>query len=161
MLEFGPTLFIQIVNFVFLLLILKAFLWKPLMETLEKRQKHIESQIKEAEGINEEARDLKARYEEQLAKAREEAQKIIREASQQAESLKEQIINEAKEEAARIRRQAELDAEAEKGKAMLEVKRYMADLVVSAAAKILEDSLDKATQERLMMEFVRKVPETN
>jgi F-type H+-transporting ATPase subunit b len=61
MLEFGPTLFIQIVNFVFLLLILKAFLWKPLMETLEKRQKHIESQIKEAEGINEEARDLKAR----------------------------------------------------------------------------------------------------
>jgi F0F1-type ATP synthase membrane subunit b/b' len=44
---------------------------------------------------------------------------------------------------------------------MLEVKRYMADLVVSAAAKILEDSLDKATQERLMMEFVRKVPETN
>lgn len=159
MLEFGPTTFIQIVNFIFLLWLLKLLLWKPLMETLENRQKHIESQVREAEGINEEARDLKSRYEEQIAQAKDEAQKIVRDAVAHSERIKEQLLNEAKDEAARIRKQAEQDVAAEREKAMVEMKRYMADLVVTAAGKILEDSLDKPTQERLMLEFVRKVPE--
>lgn len=159
MLELGPTTFIQILNFIILLVALRFILWKPLIEALGGRARHIESQVKEAEGINEEARDLKARYEEQMAQARSEAQRIIREAEAYAERVKGQLLKEAKEEAARVRKQAERDVAAEREKARMEVKRYLADLAVTTAAKVLEDSLDKPTHEKLMSEFVRKVGE--
>lgn len=157
MLELGPTTFIQIINFVLLMFILRALLWKPLMEALDSRQKRIEAQMKEAEGINQEARDLKTKYEAQMADARSEAAKVMRNAQLSAEQTKEQIVSEAREEASRILRAAERETRTEKDKAMGEVKRYLADLTVSTASKVLQDSLDKPTQEKILADVARRV----
>lgn len=157
MLELGPTIYIQIINFLVLLVLLKFLLWKPFMEALDARQSRIAAQVKEAEAINEEARNLKGRYEAQMAQAKDEAQKMIRDAVASAEKTREQIVAEAREESSRILRQTEREVQSEKEKAMSEVKRHMADLTVAAAAKVLQDSLDKPTQEKLMVEFVRRV----
>ncbi len=159
MLELGPTLFLQIANFAILMFLLSKIIWKPLMQALDGRQKHIATQIKEAEAINEEAKTVKARYEAQMAEARTEAQQMVREATTYAEQLREKLVTEAKEEANRIVRQAERDATLEHEKAMAEVKRHLADLTVTAAAKVLQDTLDQPTQEKLMADFVRKVGE--
>jgi F-type H+-transporting ATPase subunit b len=159
LLQLDPTLLVEIFNFLILLFFLRWALWKPLMQTLENRRNSIESKIKEAEGINEEAKDLKARYEEQIAKAKDEAQKILKEAASHGERLKEQILAEAKEEVSRIRKQAEQDIESEKERAVAQVKSYLVDLTIQSTRKILENSLDKGTQEKLVVEFMRKIPE--
>lgn len=159
MLELGPTTGIQIINFVVLLFILKALLWKPLMEALDTRHKHIETQVKEAEAINAEARELKVNYEAQIAEAYAQAEKIVREALAQAEKMKEQILAEAREEGSRTLRQTEREVHAQREKAMGEVKHYLVDLTVATASRVLQESLDKATQEKIMAEFVRKVGE--
>lgn len=160
MLELGPTTLIQIVNFILLLFILKALLWKPLMAALEARQNKIETEVKEAEGINREARELKSRYEAQIAQARAEAAAITRDAQAAAEKMREEIIAKAKEEGGRIVRQSEREAGGQKDKAMAEARRHLADLTVAAAAKVLQDTLDQPTQDKLMTEFVRKVADT-
>lgn len=159
MLELGPTTLIQIINFIVLLAVLKALLWKPLILVLEERKRHIKTQLEEAEAINEEARNLKADYEGKIAQAKAEAQKVIQGAMTQAERLKTQIQHEAREEAARIREQAERDVTTERAKALSEVKRYMADLAVSTASKVLQESLDRPTQDRLSSEFVKRIGE--
>jgi F-type H+-transporting ATPase subunit b len=159
MLELGATTYLQVINFVILVWLLTKIIWKPLMESLENRQKHIEGNVKEAEAINEQASNLKQQYEAQMTQAHGEAQKLIRDAQVQAEKVKEQILTEAREESSRILRQTERDAQLEKTKAMGEVKRYMADLTVATAAKVLQDTLDQPTQDKLLSEFVKKVGE--
>lgn len=159
MLEIGPTTVIQIINFIVLLVALRALLWKPLIQALQERQQHIRSQIEEAEAINAEAKRLKTDYEKQITQAKSEAQKLVQQGAAQAERLKAQMLTEAKEEAVRIRQQAEREASTERTKAMLDVKRYLVDLTVSTASKVLQDTLDRPTQERMMSEFVRKMGE--
>ena len=161
LLQLNPTLVIEIINFIILLFFLRWALWKPLMQTLESHSKSIAFKIKEAEGINEEAKDLKAKYEEQIAKAKEEAQKILKEAARHGERLKERILTEAKEEAASIRKQAELDVVSERAKAMAQVKTYLVDLTIQSTQKLLEDSLDKGMQEKLIFDFMQRIPETH
>jgi len=159
MLEIGPTAILQFINFLILLFILKKLLWKPLIESLDARQNRIATQVKEAEAINIEAKELKARYEAQIAEAKAERTRIIREATVTAETVKEQIVTEAREEASRVLRQAEREAVSERERAMAEVKAHVADLVVTAASKVLKDSLDRETQDKLMADFVHKVGE--
>jgi F-type H+-transporting ATPase subunit b len=161
LLQLNPTLVIEIINFIILLFFLRWALWKPLMQTLENRSKSIEFKIKEAEGINEEAKDLKVKYEEQIAKAKEEAQNILKEAARHGERLKERILTEAKEEAASIRKQAELDIASEKVKAMAQVKSYLVDLTIQSTQKILEDTLDRGMQEKLILDFMQRIPEAH
>jgi len=157
MLELGPTTFLQIINFVVLLVLLRFLLWKPLMEALQNRKNHIETKIQEAEAINNEAKTLRDRYEAQIAQAKSEAQALMNDASADAEKMRERLISEAKADAARILKQGERDAVLEKEKAMTEVKHHFADLTVATAAKVLKDTLDPATQEKLMADIVRKV----
>lgn len=159
MLELGPTTFLQILNFVVLLVVLRALLWKPLMKTLADRKHHIETRIREAEAIHEEAEHLKEDYEKRIAQAKAEAGEILKKMIAEAEKMKEQQIREGKAEVARIRKQAEQDVTAAREKALREVKNHVVELAITTASKILRDSLNHSSQERLMSEFIRKVGE--
>lgn len=159
MLELGPTTLLQIANFVVLLVLLKILLWKPLMEALEGRHKHISSQVAEAEAIHKEAQTLKQQYESEMSQIKSKALEVQQEAKTSAERAKEQILTEARDEAARLLKQAEREANSEREKAKVEVKRYLADLTVATASKVLKETLDEQTQEKIMAEFVRKVGE--
>lgn len=157
MFDVGPTLIVQILNFVVLLFILRMVLYRPLLEILNQRKETIESQVKEAEMINQEARDLREQYQQKIADAHKEAQKIIQDASVYADRMREELLLRAKEEANRIVLLAQKDVEQEKSKAFSEVRTHLAGLAVSIAGKVLEESLDPSVHEALVKDFIKKV----
>lgn len=78
------TIFAQIVNFLILILLLRHFLYRPVIATMDAREQEVASRLKEAEQkkrvAEQEAesyrrmiQDLEERREEMLARAREEA----------------------------------------------------------------------------------------
>src|SRR5258708_31401448 len=151
---FGWTL----LAFVILYFILKKTAWKPILKSLNEREKGISDALATAEKVKAEMAQLKNENEALLAKAREERALMLKEARE----TKDKIINEAKDqaklEAGKIITDAQAAIEQQKMAALTEVKNQVGTLVVEVAEKILRRELsNKAEQENYIRQLSNEV----
>ena len=102
---------ISLANLTILFLILKKLLFKPVKNVLEARQKTLDSKYEEADKSAAEAEENKKAWEEKLRNAEEEADAIIRTASEDAKNHSDRIVADARNMADGIVRQAKNAAE--------------------------------------------------
>ncbi len=96
MISFDPGLIIwTTIIFTLLLIVLKKFAWKPILNSVDERNKSIEEALKAADKAKEEMELLNADNERILTEARAERDELLKE----ARDIKNGIINEAKEKA--------------------------------------------------------------
>ena len=137
-----------VVAFVIVLLLLKKFAWKPILQSLNEREGHIANSIAAAEKVRAEMAQLKNENEALLAKAREERAQMLKEARE----TKDKIINEAKDlakiEANKIIVEAQAAIDTQKMAALTEVKNQVGKMVIEVSEKILRKELgNKESQE--------------
>ena len=137
--------------FSLLLILLKKFAWKPIMDSLREREQDISSSLAMAKQTKAEMKQLQADNEKLLQLAREERDVILNE----AKTTKDQIISEAKDkaqaEADRIVESARVNIENEKRAALTEIKTQVAELSIEIAEKVLKAELsNKAEQSKLV-----------
>ena len=157
---FNPwTALLIFCNFILTFLILKKFLFKPVKKMIDERQQEIDDLYAEGEAKRQEAEQLHAQYEEQLANARAESQQLLREANSSAQSQREEILREAKQEAGAIRDKAAADIELEKKKARNDVKDELSAMAVEIAEKIVAKELNASDQQELVEAFIRDMGE--
>lgn len=157
MVELNGTLIAQIVNFLILVGILTKFAYKPLMKTLEDRQKKIADSLDSAEREKQAAEQLKASYQQQLAEARAQAQAIVEKAEKLAEETKEEILKEARLESARILKNAQAEVARERQLALAQIKGEVVMLSMAAAAKIVDKNMDTETNANLVSNFIEQL----
>ena len=92
-----------------------------------------------------------------LAKAEEDAQKVITQGREYAENLKTQIIEESKAEAKKIVDDASKEIERKNIEAFNNLKGEVAAIAVQAAEKIIRSNLDKEKQEIIVNEFINEL----
>jgi F-type H+-transporting ATPase subunit b len=148
----------NLLAFVILYLILKKTAWKPILKSLDEREKGIADSLATAERVKTEMAQLKSENEALLAKAREERALLLKEARE----TKDKIINEAKDqaklEAGKIITDAQAAIEQQKMAAITEVKNQVGTLVVEVAEKILRRELsNKAEQENYIRQLSNEV----
>ncbi len=143
------TIFWTTIAFLFILLILRKFAWRPILTFLKEREFSIENALQTAEKARKEMSRLQLDNEKIIAEAKNEHDKILKEARE----IKESIIEEAKEQAVNESKQliekARIGIQNEKINAMKEIKNQVTILSVEIAAKILQKklSVDKEQQE--------------
>ncbi|MBO8129416.1 MAG: F0F1 ATP synthase subunit B [Peptococcaceae bacterium] len=157
MLEFNATFFAQLFHFVVLLVLLRIFVYKPVLNIIEERRKLVADNIASAEQQRAEAEKLKAEYEAEMQKAREEARNIIDRATKAAEEQAQEIIEQAKAEALRQKEAALSDIQREKDKAIAELRDQVASLAVLVARKVTRDGLTVEAHDRLVQDAVKEV----
>ncbi len=150
--------FWTLLAFVIVFLILKKFAWKPIISTLNEREKTIADSIESAERVKAEMAQMKSENELLMQKAREERSLILKEAKE----VKDRIIAEAKEqakaEANKIMIDAQAAIQAQKMAALTEVKNQVGKLVVEVSEKVLRRELsDKANQENYIQQLADDV----
>jgi F-type H+-transporting ATPase subunit b len=148
----------NLLAFVILYFILKKTAWKPILKSLDEREKGIADSLASAEKIKVEMAQMKNENEALLAKAREERALLLKEARE----TKDKIINEAKEQAKeegnRMIADARIAIEQQKMAALTEVKNEVGNLVVEVAEKILRRELaDKPAQENYIRQLSNEV----
>lgn len=136
------------VIFVLFWFLMSRFAFKPIAESLKKREADIQYSLDEAKRAREEMSHLQAENEKLLAQAREERSAILKEAKE----AKEEIIAEAKARAnAEYKRKVESaiqDIENQKLAAMTELQNRAGNFAILIAEKILRKELgDQAAQE--------------
>lgn len=149
----------QIINFVLLLFILRQFLYKPIVAMLDRRSEKIRTDLQEAEESRSKAEAARQEYEQQLEQARDERRSIVAQATEQAEKMKEEILSEARVEAAEIVSKAQDEMEFERRQVLRQAQDQIVDLALTAAGRVVGESLDEKAHRRLIQEFIGEVGE--
>ena len=97
MIQFNASLIYTIINLVIFYLLLKKFLFKPVMGIMEKREKMIADGLQNATDTQNEAKQLKADYEKALSGAKEQSSQIVDKAHAEAKKEYNRILSEANE----------------------------------------------------------------
>ena len=123
------------ITFLFLLLILRKFAWKPILGAVEDREEGIKSALASAENARKEMENLKADNERILNEARAEREAMLKEAREIKAKMIADAKGEAQTQAAKMIEQAQTAIESEKKAAMAELRNQVASLSVDIAEK--------------------------
>ena len=149
------------VVFILLLVLLKKFAWKPILNAVDERNESIDSALKAADKAKSEMENLTADNERILAEARAERDSLLKEARE----MKKSIVNEAKEqantEADKILTSAKEQISNEKMKAITELKNTVADLSIDMATMVLKSELKDADKQKQLVSKALKEAELN
>jgi F-type H+-transporting ATPase subunit b len=139
---------------VFLAILLKKVL-PPIVKSMDKRARDIQAALNVAEQVRAEAKEMIARHEESLEKARKEAASIIEEGKSDALRIKESIIQSARKDAEEIAGRARREIEQAKTAAVDELDRRSVQLAVDIASKLMQKTLDAGQHQDLIQERIR------
>lgn len=148
------TALFTLVNTIILILVMKKFLWKPVMKMITDRQKEIDDIYENADKTRQEADAMKAEYEQKLAEAAVTGEKLVKDAVARGQSREEEILRSANARADAILQKASEDIAREKRKAVNDAKSEIADLAMEIAGKVVGQSLDGKDQSDLVDRFI-------
>lgn len=143
--------FWQLLIFVGLVLLLRKFAWKPILDAVNSREEGIKSALNAAEEAKKEMQNVTADSERLLKEARAEREAMLKEARE----IKDKIVADAKEvakaEGDKMIQQAQATIESEKKAAIADLKDQVAALSVEVAEKLIKEQLaDKDKQLKLV-----------
>lgn len=145
----------QIVNFGILIILLRMFLYQPVLNMLNARKERIAQSMKDAERVSAAAREAEQEKAKVLEQARREAQEIRAQATRDAEKIAQDVRGRADQEATEIRMKAQADAVKQVELTLADANKQIADLAIMATEKLLGRELaNKAEQQRFVAEFL-------
>tara|TARA_B110001454_G_scaffold217698_1_gene243665 strand:+ start:680 stop:1177 length:498 start_codon:yes stop_codon:yes gene_type:complete len=151
--DFSPGLFIlQAVILLVLIVLMRKFAWKPILDSLQSREEGIQNALDAAEDAKKEMQNLNADNEKLLKEARSEREAMLKEARE----MKDQIVAAAKQDAQTIADDMVLQAKAtitsEKQAAMSELKNTVSGLALEIAEKVVKQELSNKDKQLELVE---------
>lgn len=154
--DFG-VMALTVVNFLLLVWLLHKFVWKNLINALEKREKQIADDKAAAAQARQEAQQIKTELDAKLQNIASEAAKKMQEAVALGNAQKDELLAETKKQAERLIAQAKEQIEAEKNKALADVRDQVVSTALLAAAKVTRRQLDQESAQSVVDEVLRDV----
>lgn len=144
LLAINPGLiFWTLVTFVILLLLLKKFVWGPVIDAVDRRETNLKALFDNAEKAQAEAKALLQQYERQLALARDEVNKILEEGRTRAAKSADQIVQRSRREAEEQLERARAEIDREREKATADIRDHVVKISLKAAERLIEQTLDE------------------
>lgn len=155
------TVIFQILNLLLLMVLFKKYLFKPVTEILEKRQAEIEGHYQEAQQAETDAKAIKADYESKMAGARQEADRVIKTATESANAMSASIVEDARTQADQLKRRAQTEIDLERRRAFDEVKGELSGIALDIASQVIEREVNEKDHEAFIDEFIKNVGEAS
>ncbi len=146
-------LFVQIFNFAIIFVVLRAWVYKPILGLLERRRTAIAEGLEDARIAAEARQNAEQEAEKVMADAQTNASQVMREANERAETQGKEVIAAAEAEAAKKREESLAEVESERERILGELRGQVGALAIAAAQKLINASLDEQRQRVLIDEF--------
>ena len=142
-------IFWQAVVFLLLLFALSKMAWKPILKAIKQREDTIQGSLDAADKAKQQMASRQADSEALLKEAREERDKILRDARDAAGKIHDQAQVDARKNADKIIEDAKLAIQTEKNAALRDVKEQVAVFSLEVAEKLMKKNLsdDKAQKD--------------
>ena len=132
----------------------KKFLFVPVMNMIEARQKEIDDMYSAAGEAKRDAEAMQSEYQLKLNQAQITSENIVKEAVARGQAREEEIIRKANADASAIMDKASADIAMEKKKAINDAKNEISGLAMAIAGKVVERELNEADQSSLIDSFI-------
>ena len=148
------TMLFTFCNLLLLFYFARKFLFKPIKNMIDSRQKEIDDLYDDAGKAKSEAEQYKAEYEVKLENATAESEEIMRRAVRNAQLKEEEILKEARDEAAKTLHRAEEQIESERKQAMEDIKNDVSDIAIDIASAVLSREISEDEHRTMIDGFI-------
>lgn len=152
----GKLFIAQLVNFLILFIVLRAFAWKPLMMALEDRRAKIKKGIDNADRAKQQIKDIEKEREAVMAKARTEAMRVLEQAEQRAQTVKDEKVKQTQTEIEQQLKEAKEQIRGERLASYDLLKNDLSKLITTATGKIVRE-MNASAHEKLIQEAITEI----
>ena len=149
-----------LINTLIIFFVGKHFLFGPVKNMIDSRQKEIDTMYAEADEAKEQAAAMQREYEEKLSVAAATSEKIVKDAVNRGQKREEEILRQANAEASAILEKANADIAQEKKKALNDAKNEISGIAMAIAEKVVGRELNENDQKDLIDSFIDGLGET-
>src|SRR2546426_3310538 len=153
-----PALVAQLVSFTLLLVVFRAFLYKPVIRMLDERKKRIQEGLDASEEAKRRLSQTEQEVAKELEKARQQGQEQVAQAQQIAARIQEEARQGARQEADQLLARAKNEIDLQRDSAIAELRREFAGLTITAAERVIKEELDPEKHRRLIQEVLAEAP---
>ena len=146
MIEININLVFTIINLIVLYLLMKKFLFGPILNVMEQRKNMIDQQFASAKDTEEQEYELKGKYEDALKSAKDESMRIVKDANTQAGAMLDK---------------AKADIRTEQENAMKAMESRVAEIALDAASKIMGEKNSSQQDLSLYDQFIKEAGDSN
>lgn len=155
--NFNATLIGQMITFGLLVLFTMKYVWPPIMQAMQDRQKKIADGLASAERGLREQELAKTKAAQMLKEAKQQAAEIVAQAHKRANEIVEQSKLDAHAEGERQLAAAKAEIDQEVNRAREQLRGQVASLAVAGASKILKREVDEAANAALLDDLVAQL----
>lgn len=148
----------QTLNFLLVFLLLRALVWKPLMNMLDNRAVTVQRGLEDAAAAATARRNAETEAQGVVAAARGDVNKVVEEGRTRADAIAKQIEAEARAEAENIRAEARTRSEEERNRQLGEMRTQVGTIAMAVSRQLIGESLDEKRQRQLINDFFTKIP---
>ena len=155
--NFNLTLIAQAITFAVLILVIVKFVWPPLLNAIEARQKEIADGLAAAHEGKNSLENAAKKSEVTLNEAKQKASEIVGQAEKRANEIVEEAKGTAKTEADRIKEAAKSELEQEVNRAKEGLRAQVSVLAISGAEKILRTEIDAKAHTAILTQLAAEL----
>lgn len=146
-----------LIIFLALVFVLGKWAWKPILGTLEARERRIQEILDAAARDRAEAEKALEEHRRQLAESRQQAQQMMAEGREAAEKVRQEMLESARRQQEELLARTRDDIRREREVAIAQLRREAVDLSLAAASRLVEKRLDSADDRRLVQEYLTRL----
>jgi alternate F1F0 ATPase, F0 subunit B len=149
----------QIINFLILVWLLKKFLYKPILKTVEEREKKIVAQLKEAEAIKAEAEKEQAEFLQKNDAFEQEKQALMSAFATETNEKHQQLLEEARHDAEVLRDNLKAALAEVQQSLSREITQKAQEEIFAIARKVFSELASTDLEEQAVAAFIRRMNE--
>ncbi len=149
--DFG-LLFWMVLIFGAVFFVLAKFGFPVITSMVQKRSDHIEDSLRKAQEAQSQLEGLAAEQVKMIEQTRQEQRRILKEASDERDSIIASARQQAQEEASKIVERAKTEIEAEREAALRDVCRQVSLISVQVAEKIVRKDLESSSEQLALLD---------
>ena len=151
------TVVAQIVNFIVLLLLLKRFLYGPIVKAMEQRRQLVAQEMREAEAREAEAEEEARKHRDARRELEEQHDELMAQARAEADDRRRQLIDQAREEVEAIERRWHENLRDERDAFVRRLREEMGRKVCAVARQALRDLANRDLQAQVVAVFIERL----
>ena len=153
------TAIFVLANTLTIFFVAKKFLFKPVMDMIQSRQKEIDGMYSDAQNAKDSALAMEAEYQQKLSVAAQTGEQIVKEATARGQSREEEILRQARQTADAMVEKASVQIAMEKKQALNDAKDEISGMAVAIAEKVLGREISQADHKDLVDAFISDLGE--
>jgi F-type H+-transporting ATPase subunit b len=151
------TVVSQLLNFLILVWLMKRFLYKPILNAIETREKKINDKVSSAENEKKEAKQLKEDYQKKNDNFDSEREKLLKQAKEEVQTEREEMLDDVQKETDDLRKKSQKSLQTEQEKISEDIHLQAQSEIFSIARKTLADLAGVKLEEQMTVVLIKRL----